>query len=338
MKRIGDLEDLADAKVLVFGAGGGGDALGAIHLYRRLERIGARPILGSIVWERRVVDPTPGPIPVESIIGSQKIAEHAAIVRGWEYVERGGVRFIPQIVRASRVLGVEAVALGVDGGALGLANALETLEDFYGLDAIIALDSGGDALALGCEEDLWSPLADAVSLSSLKEVNIGVKLLAVHGYGVDGELPRSYVLKRIADVAREGGLVGFTSITRLDAGALDRIERYFVSEASKAPVWAFKGEWGGRSIRGGSRVIELDPLQATTAIMDIDKVVSLTPLPHAVANSRSIYEANSILNDRCVYTELNLEEDLASNPGLRAAEARSRGRRLLRRLGCRPLC
>ncbi len=89
MKRIGDLEDLADAKVLVFGAGGGGDALGAIHLYRRLERIGARPILGSIVWERRVVDPTPGPIPVESIIGSQKIAEHAAIVRGWEYVERG---------------------------------------------------------------------------------------------------------------------------------------------------------------------------------------------------------------------------------------------------------
>ncbi len=248
------------------------------------------------------------------------------------------MRFIPQIVRASRVLGVEAVALGVDGGALGLANALETLEDFYGLDAIIALDSGGDALALGCEEDLWSPLADAVSLSSLKEVNIGVKLLAVHGYGVDGELPRSYVLKRIADVAREGGLVGFTSITRLDAGALDRIERYFVSEASKAPVWAFKGEWGGRSIRGGSRVIELDPLQATTAIMDIDKVVSLTPLPHAVANSRSIYEANSILNDRCVYTELNLEEDLASNPGLRAAEARSRGRRLLRRLGCRPLC
>ncbi|GBF08889.1 conserved hypothetical protein [Aeropyrum pernix] len=338
MKCVGDLEDLAGLRVLVFGAGGGGDALGAVHLYRRLERIGAEPVLGSIVWERRVVDPTPGPIPVGAIEGSQRLAEHAAIVRGWERVERQGVRFTPQIVRAARALGVEAVALGVDGGSMGLAEALDTLARFYGLDAIIALDSGGDALAMGCEEDLWSPLADAVSLSSLMDVKVDVKLLAVHGYGVDGELPRSYVLKRIADVAREGGLVAFTGITRLDAELLENIERDFVSEASKAPLWAFRGEWGGRSIRGGTRVVELDPLQATTAIMDVDKVASITSLPHTVAGSRSIYEANARLNERCVYTELNLEEDLARHPGLSAVEARSRGRSLLRRLGCRPLC
>src|SRR5437016_2415210 len=60
---------------LVIGMGGGGDVVGALataELARRYD--GAAPILGGLAWERRPIDPVPGPRMVAEIEGAQQLA------------------------------------------------------------------------------------------------------------------------------------------------------------------------------------------------------------------------------------------------------------------------
>jgi hypothetical protein len=330
------LSDLRGPRVLVFGAGGGGDSLGAVHLYLKLRRMGAEAYIGSIVWERLPVDPNPGPAPLEGLRGGRRLSETLAVVSGGEYVERGGARFKPQIVRVAEALGVPALYIDASRGARGLEEALLTAADTLQLDAIIALDSGGDALAAGCEEDLWSPLADAMSLNALSKFP-GARLVAIHGLGTDGELPRGYLLRRLSEVARLGGVVEVAGISRGEAETLSRILHMFVSEASKAPVEAFQGALGYRCIRGGTRRIYLDILQAATVILDLDKLLAVTSMPGLVEGTRSAREASRRLNERCIYTELDLEEDLSRGAARSPEEARRAGRERLLREGCKPL-
>src|SRR5207248_5500776 len=77
---IGNVTD-ADALIsasrrpLVIGMGGGGDVVGALataeacRLYH-----GADPVLGGVTWERRVIDPRPGPRTIAEIEGGERLA------------------------------------------------------------------------------------------------------------------------------------------------------------------------------------------------------------------------------------------------------------------------
>jgi hypothetical protein len=80
--------------------------------------------------------------------------------------------------------------------------ALREIASVEGVDCIIGVDVGGDSLASGSEEELWSPLADWVELAAVARLS-GV--LAAHSPGSDGELSQSYVISRIDKVAARGG-------------------------------------------------------------------------------------------------------------------------------------
>ncbi|MEA2369398.1 MAG: hypothetical protein QOH38_2116, partial [Thermoleophilaceae bacterium] len=53
---------------LVLGIGGGGDVVGALATaeHARLYH-GAQPVVGGVTWERRPIDPLPGPRRVDEI-------------------------------------------------------------------------------------------------------------------------------------------------------------------------------------------------------------------------------------------------------------------------------
>ncbi|MCE4611679.1 MAG: DUF1152 domain-containing protein, partial [Desulfurococcales archaeon] len=310
--------------------------LGAIHLYLKLRRLDAEPILGSIVWERLPVDPNPGPAPIENLVGGRRLGSTSALVSGGEVVVRGGVSFKPQVVRAAEVLGSEALYIDASKGPQGIAEALRDAAVELGVDVVVALDSGGDALAAGCEESLWSPLADAMSLNALLKFP-GERLLAVHGLGTDGELPRSYLLARLSELASRGGVIEIAGMSRGEAAMLRKVLDRFESEASKAPVEAFLGALGARCIRRGTRRIELDLLQAATIIVDPDRLAEMTEMPGIVEGARSVEEASKMMNSKCIYTELDLEKDLAYGRATSPEEARRRGRERLLASGCKPL-
>ncbi|MCX8196016.1 MAG: DUF1152 domain-containing protein [Acidilobaceae archaeon] len=332
------LEELAGRRVLVAGIGGGGDSLGALVFYHKLKALGARPLLGSVGWERLVVDPFPGPIPLEQLRNAEPISRAAALVTGESYADRYGYRVRPQIAVAAGLLGERAVFLDLSKGAEGLREAFEALGQL-GVEAILGVDVGGDAVAIGCEEELWSPLADAISLAALRASSLR-SLLIVLSPGADGELPSSLVLERIARVARRGGLVGTYGLARREHALLKDHLHLFASEASKIPFEAFAGAMGERKIRGGVRTVQLSPLSTVAFALEVSAVYEQSELARLAAGSRSVREARERLNSRCVYTELDLEEDLSSRQSERPvpiAELRREGRRRLLLAGCSPI-
>ena len=56
------------ARPLVIGIGGGGDVVGALATAEACRIYGgARPVLGGVTWERRPIDPAPGPRRVDEV-------------------------------------------------------------------------------------------------------------------------------------------------------------------------------------------------------------------------------------------------------------------------------
>src|SRR5690606_19090468 len=68
------------SRALVLGIGGGGDAVGALAVARRLEERGLEFVLGGGAWERFAVDPYPGPRPLAHVRGGERLAETALLI------------------------------------------------------------------------------------------------------------------------------------------------------------------------------------------------------------------------------------------------------------------
>ena len=333
------LEELRGKRVVVAGIGGGGDALGALVFYHKLKAMGAEPLLASVVWERFVLDPFPGPIPLEQLRNAEPLSSASALVTKDSYVDRFGYLVRPQIVRAAQVLDQKAVFLDLSKGYEGLREAFESLASL-GADFILGVDVGGDVIAKGCEDDLWSPLADAVSLSALRHSSLP-SAVVVFSPGADGELSPTAVLERVSKIAGKGGLVGAYGLNRREYRALKPYLEAFVSEASKIPFEAFSGRRGEKRIRGGTRGVELSPLATVAFVLDTAIAYEENELAKLVQGTRKITEARERLNRRCVYTELDLEEDLyrvkQSESPLSLHELKGEGRRRLLLSGCSPL-
>lgn len=103
--------------------------------------------LGSVVWERRVEDPIPGPICNDSWREVEDINRLVSSVNEKSYAVRGGRLIIPQIVRVAKALGTKLFSLCLEGGSKGLFTALREISQSLSLDAIIGVDAGGDCNA-----------------------------------------------------------------------------------------------------------------------------------------------------------------------------------------------
>ncbi len=344
MTRVQSLLELVKGrKVLVFGVGGGGDVVGALYLYAKVRKLGGNPVIGAAVWERFSVDPYPGPIPLESMIDVEPIGDSVALVTGSSYALRFGRELRPQLVRVAGLLGDKALFIDISKGSEGVRRAIEVARETLGVEAVIGVDVGGDVLALGCEEELWSPLADAVSLAGLHSTKGLDRVLAVHGPGADGELPTELVLSYVADVARRGGLIGIYGMEADEVDLIQRAINEVVTEASLMPLLAFRGEYGRRSMRDGTRSVSLSPVLATSYLMDVDVAYERSPIAQVVDGSMGISQARQSLNSRCIYTELDLEYDLFQLRGTSSerpkgvADVRREGLGRLVRSGCNPV-
>ncbi|MEB3756540.1 MAG: DUF1152 domain-containing protein [Desulfurococcales archaeon] len=309
---INSFEEIArNDPVLVFGAGGGGDVIGAFHVYNKLKTMGAETYLGALVWERYVVDPHPGPIPLIAFIDIDPISETAAMADDKSRAYRYGREIIPQVIRVANAINERVVILDGSRGGEGLALGLASAVDYLNAKTVIGVDVGGDILAKGWEESLWSPLADSLSLYAIHRVK-GEKIITIHGAGADGELPEKLVYNYISEIARKGGLITAIGLDRNDINLFNLINDHVITEASKIPIEAFKGYNGRIVIRNGTREVNVNPCTAITFLLDAEVTYNHSEIAKLVAGSRHIGEASRKLNERCIYTEYDLEKDIAS--------------------------
>lgn len=295
-------------KVLFIAIGGGGDIASAAVLARSMKTYGVNYVLASIAWERYIYDPVPGPIRLNEIENILDRGDSYVVVDGESFAIRGGQRVSFQAAKVAKLLNERIYIIDIYRGVNGYLMAIEDISTREGVDVVIGVDVGGDSIASGCEEELWSPLADWIGLAALARAH---GILALHSPGSDGELPQDYILNRIDIFAARGGLLGVRSLCSHDIELLENILRKVSSEASFIPILAHRGMRGEIELRKGSRKVKLSMFNTFTFYLDATTLARNIEPVKAIYNTNSLEEANRILNNYGIYTELDLEEDLA---------------------------
>ena len=280
-------------RVLVVGIGGGGDVVGALAVVQLAGLLGTPAIAGGLTWERRPIDPIPGPRRIDELRDAQPINAHTALA-GPDTTGPGNFHFAESHV--ARHLGEPVLLLDPSDGpaqiAAGLAGA-----------------------ARGDEAGLASPLADAVCLAAAPALAAaGLEpLLAVFGAGCDGELTPAEVLERVAEVARAGGHLGTWGPGRDELEHLQAAVAQVPTEASAMALACARGTTGSATIRGGRRTVQLTP--AGGLVFFLDPLVALRSAAHCAAlveHVTSLQQGNAILLAHGMRTELEYETENAA--------------------------
>lgn len=296
---------------LVIGMGGGGDVVGALATAEHARIYdGAEPIVGGVTWERRPIDPVPGPRKAAEIVDAQELAPGVLLAGPRTRVRDRDVFFAES--RMAEALGQPTVLVDINEGPRTVADGLARAAEQLNRDLIVFVDVGGDLLAQGDEPGLRSPLCDALMLAagSLLGGAGHPVLAAIFGIGCDAELTPAEVFARLSNVAAAGGLGGARGLTEPVVARLERAMELVPTEASAQAVRAYRGASGTATIRGGTRSLELTPAAAVTFYLDVAVTMETAGrLARALADAPSLQEANLTLNALGVRTELDLEMD-----------------------------
>ena len=298
----------AAQRVLAVGIGGGGDVVGALVVAELAAAIGTPAVIGGLTWERRPIDPLAGPRRIDEISGVvEPLNAHAALA-GPDTRGPGGFCFAES--HMARHLGEPVLLLDIGGGAAAVAASLADACERLDCDLVVLVDVGGDVLAHGDEAGLGSPLADAICLAAAPRlIEHGITVLgAIFGAGCDGELTPDEVTERLAEVAAAGGHLG---VWGPGTAQLDRLEAAVAeipTEASTMGLRCARGALGSAPIRDGRRTVQLTA--GGGLVFFFDPVVALGSAARCarlVADAASLDEANEILLDHGISTELDWE-------------------------------
>jgi hypothetical protein len=296
---------------LIIGMGGGGDVAGALATAEMCRLYdGADPMLGGLAWERRPVDPLPGPRGVEEIEHAEEVAPGVVLARAKTQVRGREVHFAES--RMAEFLGQPTVLITLQEGPAGIASSLDQVARRFERDLLVFIDVGGDVLAQGDEAGLRSPLGDSIMLAvAARLARAGHAVLGgIFGIGCDGELSPDEVLDALSQLAGAGGLSGARGLTDPVAARVEEAIRLIPTEASAQAVQAFRSAAKSAAIRGGARAIERTAAASVTFYFDVTVAYErLGRLAQAVDGAADLEEANDALHALDVRSELDLERE-----------------------------
>jgi hypothetical protein len=283
--------------------------VGALATARLFEEFDIEVVMGGVAWERLPIDPHPGPRPAGEIVGG-RLLTRGIVLAGPDTRTAEGTAFAES--HMARFLGRDTLLIDIWDGPTSVAASLSEAANLLEAELIAAVDVGGDVLANGSEPGLASPLCDAVMLAAAARVDgQGRETLGgLFGPCCDGELTIDEILSRLAEVAAAGGLFGAQGLTEPLTDELERVSGMIPTEASAQAIRCARGEIGVTTIRRGRRTVTLSPLGAMTFYFDPPTAVrTVSRLASAVIDAKSLEEANDILNDHGIRTELDFERD-----------------------------
>jgi hypothetical protein len=283
--------------------------VGALAFADAVRGLGHETVVGGLTWERRVVDPLPGPRPLSEVQGARALNASVAVC-GPQTTGRGGFRFAE--ARVAEAIGADTVLVDIHAAPARLGEAIGDAARQLGCDHVVLLDVGGDAIAHGDEPGLASPLADAVMLAAAATIGLPVTG-AIFGAGCDGELTPAEVLERIAEIWAAGGSRGTLGLDAATVARVEAIAGAVPTEASAMALRAARGALGRVPIREGRRTVELTPVAGLIFLFDVGAALrSAARLAEAVQGAADLREANAILLRMGVSTELEYETRAAA--------------------------
>lgn len=290
-------------RALVFGLGGGGDVVSAVPTARLLEGFGTDVTLGGVSWIPAPRDERRGPRSIAELSRIDRIDDRVAVVSS-DAATIDGVS-LPE-AGVDRHVDNRTLVFDMSAGARPVADSVATIVDRWGVEAVIGVDAGGDALAVGGEPGIRSPLTDAVGLTILDAVDVPAGM-GVIGFGSDGELTRNELLEAFSDLADDGAMLGAWGITPRIREELSAILDDVTTEASRLPVDAARGAYGRRRVREGTASVEVGPSTPVTYYFDPNAVIDRSEIVPLVRDAPDLETAASRLRDRGIQTEFDTE-------------------------------
>lgn len=299
MEIIDLLKKPRSKKALVFGIGGGGDIVSTIPVAGFLKQFGYEVYHGSVIWDRIVVDPKPGPRSLGELSGIEVINSTVGIADENTRTVDG---IMPNIARAAKHFG-KIVALDITKGVEKLADGIGEFTEKESISVVVGVDAGGDAISIGYESGVRSPLADAICVAALKQID---GIVAVTGFGSDGELRFEELLLNISQIMRHGNFLGCSSMSKKDYLFMKAVISDVTTEASLIPVLAYEGEIGLKKLRKG-RTALITPLSTLTFYFSAKGVFEINEAAKIVEKAKDFEEANALLNIEGILTEYDFE-------------------------------
>lgn len=303
MEIIKILKSCRQKRAFVFGMGGGGDIISTIPVANFLRLFDFDVLFGGVLWDRLIVDPKPGPRALEELENFRKFNDVIGLLNE-NTRTKYGVK--PNLARSAKYFG-EVFALDITKGTKRLAEGLEEFIEENKIGLTIGVDAGGDAIAIGYESGVRSPLADAVSVAVLSELD---GIVSITGLGSDGELKFEELMLNIAELFKKGGFLGCSSVSSEDCREMQLLCEQVVTEASKIPVMAYRGEFGLKKIRKG-RTVLITPISALIFYFRARNVLEINETAKLIKDCEGIEEANRILNKNGITTELDYERSVS---------------------------
>lgn len=214
------------SRVLLAGAGGGYDVMGAVPLLVELEAQGCAVHLASLSFTRLEALPgvervRPGLFAVSADCAATDVYCPEAWLADW-WSRRTGRRRVVYGIPKTGVAPLRAI----------YAHIAESLA----LDAIVLVDGGVDSLLRGDETNLGTPEEDLCSMLAVRHAPVTHRLLACVGFGAEQRdgIAHAQVLERIAGLTAAGAFLGVSAL--LDAmpagrGYLDALAWVFGHQA-----------------------------------------------------------------------------------------------------------
>jgi hypothetical protein len=306
---------------LLVAAGGGGDALASLLLSRQLSTGSKVPVVASYSWDRRILDPLPGPRSILDFEGVRQLTPHNVEVTASSRLRSGGQSTLSLL--AGTIAAARFVLLDPHSGAVGMRRQIMELIQHFSFESVILVDVGGDLVATGSEDELRSPLADALALASLADLPAPVHV-AVAGPGLDGELSPSYVRSRCTSL---GGNLS----AHLDGS---HVEPYFSalaehpSEATTLLAAAALGIAGKAEIRDNVDIVTVTDASAEIYTLSGSGAFAGNKLAQELTMTRSLAEAEAATLAVCGRCELDYERQKAAALPQMTAPAAEMHRRL----------
>jgi len=299
-------------KAMLIGIGGGGDIVGTLPTAGLLELFDIEYVLAGLPWERSVIDPVPGPRKFHEIVNSGKINEGVWICNKDTKTDTG-VLFAESGI--SKILDKETLLIDITVGASKISEFLLDAAEELGIDLIIGIDVGGDAIATGTEKGILSPLADSTMIAAF--YNLGKEIdsfLGVFGFGSDGELSLDELENSIALLSQNAGILGTWGITQKTLNLMKEVIEVVHTEASRSPVRYAEGNFQNTTIRSGTIKVELNYCCTSTIYIDTAVLFEkVSTLARAVADSNDLMVSRKILNDMGIQTEFDIETERYGN-------------------------
>lgn len=262
--------------VLLAGCGGGYDVFAAVPMAMRALALGKRVVFGSLSFADLVGQ-----------VGATRVGPSGILVSA-DLEPRA---YFPELVlrRWLDSRGIEApVHAYPRAGVAGVRADVRAIVEREGVDAVVLVDGGTDALIKGDEEGLGTVVEDAMSVLAARGLAVGSTSLACLGFGVDhfhGVSHRSF-LENTAEATRLGGFLGVSGVVRGTVGGdafldlvatANRESPFRPSIVANSVASAIGGAFGDAQVVGRTRGTELfvNPLMSLYWCYDLAVVAGM---------------------------------------------------------------